>query len=589
MRRRPLTWLGALTLAFAFRLAYGLASIFWTEDERQTYLIGLRSFARGEWPFFGGDVVWSGSQLPGALQGLLVRLPLEVWNAPEAPFVCLNLLSFAALALLAWYTTRRVPEVPEWIVWSALLTLPWTLNFSTHIVNTSYILPGAVVFFVGFFEASPTFRIGALPFSLAWLAMGAGLLFLVQIHMSWVLLPAYALFAAADLWRHSPKALWPAAAAFVVGAACTGLTLVPTLSRYGITAGGVEQTVLFLPQGPGMLLTILARFLSFPSLETNRFLGLDTAERLMFLWRQPWVLPFAALATIVGVIQPVAMVVAWFRRSDGAARWVRIRWLVVASVCGTYASFFFSVRGPLAHTFYVLFPVAAVYAAYVWRAFAVSSHGVHGSNRWYTAWGPRIAAASLVSGLFMHAGLAIDRAPRRSLYLDRPLVDAAITTPNDRFLGDRRDSLIEAQDRTARPLDPVADRGAYNNATAAADLRLVRADWRPLLGNRVSRFVVSISNAGKTAAYVDIRYEAEYVGEDGVLLARREGVIKEILQPGSSRTWQELTNGMVPEGAVGATLGLIGAEKCIPVRTPPRLSVKEAARFETDARGLHRL
>ena len=140
------------------------------------------------------------------------------------------------------------------------------------------------------------------------------------------------------------------------------------------------------------------------------------------------------------MIQPVAMAVAWFRRSDGAAQWVRIRWLVVASVCGTYASFFFSVRGPLAHAFYVLFPVAAVYAAYVWRAFAVSSHGAHGGNRWYTSWGPRIAAASLVSGLVMHAALAIDRAPRHSLYLDRPLVDAAITTPNDRFLGDRRDS-----------------------------------------------------------------------------------------------------------------------------------------------------
>ena len=40
---------------------------FWFEDERQVYLIGLQSFARGEWPYFGADVVWTGGQVPGAL------------------------------------------------------------------------------------------------------------------------------------------------------------------------------------------------------------------------------------------------------------------------------------------------------------------------------------------------------------------------------------------------------------------------------------------------------------------------------------------------------------------------------------------
>ena len=59
----------AARLAFAFRLFYGLSMPFWFEDERQVYLIGLRSFARGEWPYFGADVVWTGGQLPGALLG----------------------------------------------------------------------------------------------------------------------------------------------------------------------------------------------------------------------------------------------------------------------------------------------------------------------------------------------------------------------------------------------------------------------------------------------------------------------------------------------------------------------------------------
>ena len=562
-RRARILWLGALTLIFCFRLAYGLTSTFWTEDERQVYIIGLRSFARGDWPFFGADIVWTNGQLPGALQAMFVRWPLEIWPIPEAPFILLNLLSFGTLGLLAWYIRRRVPEVPAWLVWGALLTLPWTLNFSTHIVNTSYILPGAIVFFVGFFEAAPMFRLGLLPGVLAWLMMGAALLFLAQIHMSWVLLPPYVALAAAALGRRDLGALGRMAAAFVMGAALTGSLLVPTLLEYGWTAGGVNRAVQYQPQGPAMLLTILARFLSFPSFETNRFLGLDVAERLMFLWRQPWVLPFTLFATIVGFVQPVAMAAAWFKRSDRDRGWMRMRWLTAGTVLWIYGSFFFSVRGPLAHTFYVVFPVGAVYAAYCWRAFVGAPDAGQG-DRPPRVWLRRVAAATLVSGVIMHAGLAIDRAPRRSLYRNRALVQAAIRTPNDRFLGERRDSLIETQDRRARPIDPVPDPEAYNGAAATKDLVVLQQEWMPLLAGRVSRFVVSIRNASTAAAYLDVRYSVQYFSATGTLLTTREGVIKEILQPGDVHTWHELTNGMVPESATAATLSLVSAEKAVP-------------------------
>ena len=120
----------ALTALFGFRLLYGLSMPFWFEDERQVYLIGLQSFARGEWPYFGADVVWTGGQVPGALLGWLIRLPLELWSAPESPVVFLNLLSFAALALLAWYLSRRLSGVPRWLIWMSLFMLPWTLTAS---------------------------------------------------------------------------------------------------------------------------------------------------------------------------------------------------------------------------------------------------------------------------------------------------------------------------------------------------------------------------------------------------------------------------------------------------------------------------
>src|SRR5438270_14100848 len=151
-----------LCAAFLFRLAFGLCSQFWTDDERQVYLIGLKFYSTGAWPFFGPDVS-SGVQIPGALQGLLVGLPLFAAHAPEAPFILLNLLSFASLCFFAWYCVRRLPGIPKWFVWGWLLNAPWTLNFSTHVVNPSYVLTGGILFFVGALEIIPATRKALVP------------------------------------------------------------------------------------------------------------------------------------------------------------------------------------------------------------------------------------------------------------------------------------------------------------------------------------------------------------------------------------------------------------------------------------------
>src|SRR5262245_52017755 len=106
---RARLWLVALAALFLGRLAFGLSSEFWSEDETQIYLMGLRYYATGAWPYFGPDVVWTQSEIAGALQPLLVGVPLRIAALPEAPFVFLNLLSFAALSGLAAYICRREP------------------------------------------------------------------------------------------------------------------------------------------------------------------------------------------------------------------------------------------------------------------------------------------------------------------------------------------------------------------------------------------------------------------------------------------------------------------------------------------------
>lgn len=153
-RSRQILFFSLLLLAFLVRLFVGLCSQFRDPDTKQTYLLGLKFYTTGAWPYFGPDVTNS-IQIPGALQGLVVGIPFYFLPIPEAPYLLLNILSFSSLCFFAWYCTRRLPELPKWFVWSWLLTAPWTLNLSTHIYNPSYVLPGAILFFVGAIETYP--------------------------------------------------------------------------------------------------------------------------------------------------------------------------------------------------------------------------------------------------------------------------------------------------------------------------------------------------------------------------------------------------------------------------------------------------
>src|SRR5262249_1652539 len=89
-------WSAFLLAVFCFRLWFGLSVGLWPADPRQTYLIGLKCYLTRTWPYFGADV-YPQVQVPGALQGLSIALPLYLFHIPEAPFVLVNLLSFLAL------------------------------------------------------------------------------------------------------------------------------------------------------------------------------------------------------------------------------------------------------------------------------------------------------------------------------------------------------------------------------------------------------------------------------------------------------------------------------------------------------------
>jgi len=322
---------------FVFRLTFGLLHAAWmSPDERQTYLIGLKSYATGTWPYFGPDVHGSESdfesQIPGALEGLMIAVPLHLLPIPEAPFILVNLMSTAAVMLLAGYICKRLPRLPfTWLCWW-IAAAPWSVQLATHVYNPAYIFLPSVLFVIGFMESVPAFRLRVIPLPLANALMGASLVSIMQLHVSYVYLVPLA--AAALLSQmHATKRL-SCAAYFALGALPPLACVIPTWLLYGLAQSDVGSgfVVPFNWTNAKAFLTILARALSMVCFELPRFIGGDTATRVSFLSQHPLLIVPAVVLGIVGLIQPFVLVFCWFRKTSEGPGWRPLRWLVVAAL-----------------------------------------------------------------------------------------------------------------------------------------------------------------------------------------------------------------------------------------------------------------
>lgn len=425
-------WLAMLLLlAFLFRLAYGLCSDIDFIDERQIYLIGLKYDCTGLWPYFGPDVTYR-MQIPGALQGLVVGLPLKILPFPESPYLLLNLLSFAALFLLGWYFSRRLPLFPKWLLWGWLMTAPWTLNCSTHIFNVSYLLFGAVLFFVGFMETLPSLSLNLLPPGLCNFMMGFALFWNAQFHLSTVILVPYVVVSFYYQTKPRLSGLLKAIPFFLSGCLATGSFLLPTYLKYGLQqgAGGTQHALAFNPSNFLSFFTILARYFSLASCEVPRFLGAHTAERLEVLKLHPWAVPFTAVAFVLGLLQPLVMLFAGLRKKQEEKDWPAVKILAWSTFLLIYASFLFAFKVPAAHTYYVTLPVVMLYAFYVFSPWA--------PKPWFLKTAKVLLACNFVFSLCV----AVHHFETCSLFKDRPLFLKAIQTDDYRIVGERRPGTL---------------------------------------------------------------------------------------------------------------------------------------------------
>ena len=433
-----------LSLLFLFRLWFGLLSDTWYQI--QIFLLGLKYYSGGGWPYFGPSVAQN-IQLPGALQALLVAVPLRIWPAPEAPLVLLAVLSFAAICLLAWYFCRRLPRFPRWIIWGWLLTAPWTLDWSTQLDNDSYILFGSALFFVGFLESLPAFSLRLISPALAHFMIGFAFFWCAQLHMSFVLLVPFVLVSFYGQWKRSgPQGLLSALFFSFLGALLIGSLLIPTFLQYGLSQGlGRSDHSITLNSGNFLaFFTILFRFLSMASCEIARYAGAHTSERLAFLSAYPWAAPFTIVGFLIGIVQVLILLVGWFQKITwleplkntwlGKVHpqkdWPAIKLLTALTFILIYFSFLFSIKPPAAHTFYITLPVIMLYGFYVFVPWA--------DNKLFQ----RLALTLFICSLFFHTALAFSNLHTRSIYKNRDLFMKAIVEKNYHLLGERREDTI---------------------------------------------------------------------------------------------------------------------------------------------------
>jgi hypothetical protein len=415
-------------LFFPIRFIFGICSEFWFDDEVQIYLIGVKFYAGGYWPFFGPDVIYTSSQIPGALQGLLVGLPFYILPIPESPYILLNILTFISLFFLAYYVKKyHTPDIPEWFLWIWIYTAPWVMNFSTHVVNPSYVLPAAILFLVSFLETMPSMRKGFINYRLSFLFMGFSLFWIFQLHMSWILLLPFICISFYFTLKNRRYPHLVTSIYFLAGCLISASLVIPTFLKYGFASGSgnTSSNVIFNLANAGEILTIPIRMFSLASFEVSKFIGGDTKERILYLTENIWAAPFNIFAMIIGGVQMIWLTISLFRKNN-LQGWKTIRILMVFAIIITYISFLFSVKGPSTHTFYLMLPLAMIYSFYCWHpSFKKKCINV-------------LAGIFILSSLIFHVSLGLYNYKFHSMYMNRKSPLEAIVTKNFFALNNRR-------------------------------------------------------------------------------------------------------------------------------------------------------
>jgi hypothetical protein len=339
-----------------------------------------------------------------------------------------NILSLLALSLLGWYICKRLPKLSVWFVFTWLFLAPWTTHFSTQVINPSYAFIGAVLFFIGFMESQKTFSLGLWDWRWSNLAMGFGVAWIMQLHMSWLAFVPLLLYALAQQAR---EGRWQAVLFAFLGALPLLALLLPTYLTYGFNTHQDVQGVTTGLHWENVkdLFGTLARFLSLSSFELPRFIGFHTQDRLEYLLSSPVMLVPGFFLWAAGFIQVLGQLGYAFIARPAKKDWLAIKWLTLGVFFLLYGCFLFSPDMAASFRILLFFPIVMLYSFYIYDDLARRS------------WGPWLGRVFIACVVIFQVGYAIRSVGKGiSIYAEQKEKMALALEKNDYHLvAERRD------------------------------------------------------------------------------------------------------------------------------------------------------
>jgi len=419
-------------LAYFFRLFFGLNFEFWFVDNVQIYLIGLKYYTTGLWPYWGPDVVHTQSSIPGALQGLLVGLPFYIVAIPEAPTIFLNIVTLFSFSFFGWYLSRRIPSIPLHIILIWLLTIPSAMYYSTTVQNPSYVIIGAVFFFISVFEIFPFYPQKIIPPKTLFFLLSFSLLWIYQLHMSWVLLLPYIVLCFYFKYKESKQITFLAIPFlyFIMGATICFSTLLPTLIQFNeASSQALKENISLNFSNITKVFDIIFKFLSFSTFDVESFIpykSIKDPRVTWFLSNYFWVIPLAVFLFITRVAQFIYLVYS-FLSNRKYPNWNKVQVFLIFTICLIWFSFLFADHLPNSYKFYLVMPISIWYSLQVYQYF------------YNTKKGKIFSHVFLLSGIiFYFFVILLNNKLDMSLYSNKAIIEKAIMEKDYTYVGIRR-------------------------------------------------------------------------------------------------------------------------------------------------------
>ena len=293
-----------ILIILVFRIFLGIQINFSHEDYTQVYLIGLENAFSGKWSYWGPDVVWSQTRLPGAMLGLLAGIPLRLVKNEYAPIILSNIISCVGLVLLGFYAKKRFPDLSLYFLLSLFLLSPFTLFNGVVLLNTAYLIFSGAILFIVVFELFIYRKQLLWNSSLYFFALGFSLLFTYQLHLTWVMYLPFVFVLFYLEWIKNPATGWRLVAFFLLGCLVSGLTLLPTVFKYGnvIMTGSGGNISLHLKRTT-RILDLFVRYFGIATIDINQKLNYMQlfSEKSWMGFALTWIVKLFALVQFIGI------------------------------------------------------------------------------------------------------------------------------------------------------------------------------------------------------------------------------------------------------------------------------------------------